>query len=184
MEIQTIIKTKRLILRPFELSDSKIVQKLAGDSKIAETTLNIPHPYEDGMAESWINTHKDNLINETSITYAIVENETGELIGAISLMGINKVHKKAELGYWIGVPYWGKGYCTDASQAIVEFGFKELNLNRIYALAFESNKGSWRVMEKMGMKYEGTRRQDVVKNGRFKDLRMYSILLEEFNAKS
>lgn len=181
MEMQPIIETKRLILRPFKLSDSKIVQGLAGDSKIAETTLNIPHPYMDGMAEAWINTHKENLINEKSITYAIVKKETEELMGAISLMAINNTHKKAELGYWVGVPYWNKGYCTEASQAIVELGFKELNLNRIYALSMECNNGSWRVMEKIGMKYEGTRRQDVFKNGKAIDLRSYAILREDFH---
>ncbi len=180
MEMQPIIETKMLILRPFKLSDSKIVQELAGDSKIAETTLNIPHPYMDGMAEAWINTHKDNLINEKSITYAIVKKETEELMGAISLMTINNAHKKAELGYWVGVPYWNKGYCTEASQAIVELGFKELNLNRIYALSMECNNGSWRVMEKIGMKYEGTRRQDIFKNGIAVDLRSYAILREDF----
>lgn len=179
MEIQPIMKTERLILRPFKLLDSKIVQELAGDSKIAETTLNIPHPYIDGMAEAWINTHKDNLINEKSITYAIVKKETDELMGAISLM-INKIHKKAELGYWIGVPYWNKGYCTEASRAIVELGFKELNLNRIYALAMESNAGSWRVMEKVGMRYEGTRREDVIKDGIPMDLKSYAILRKDF----
>ena len=183
MEIQPIIETNRLILRPFKLSDSKRVQELAGDFKIAETTLNIPHPYMDGIAESWIINHKDNLSSGKSITYAIVKKETEDLMGAISLM-INKVHKKAELGYWVGVPYWNKGYCTEASQAIVELGFKELNLNRIYALSMECNNGSWRVMEKIGMKYEGTRRQDVFKNGIAIDLRSYAILREDLHTEN
>lgn len=180
MEIQPIIKTERLILRPFELSDSKRVQELAGDSKISKTTLNIPHPYEDGLAESWISAHRDNLNSGKSITYAIVKKDTDELIGSISLM-LNKIHKKAELGYWIGVPYWKKGYCTEASQRIIEFGFRELQLNRIYALAMVDNVGSWRVMEKVKMKYEGTRRQDVIKNGVSVDLKSYGILREEFH---
>lgn len=179
MDTQPIIETERLILRPFELSDSKSVQELAGDSRIAETTLNIPHPYEDGMAETWINTHKDNLNSGKIITYAIEKKDTKELIGAIGLV-INKIHKKAELAYWIGVPYWRKGYCTEASKSIIAFGFEELNLNRIYALAMEINAGSWKVMEKVGMKYEGTRKQDVVKNGLPMDLRSYAIIREEF----
>lgn len=103
-----------------------------------------------------------------SITYAAVKKDTGELIGSISLM-INKIHKKAELGY-----------CTEASQAIIEFGFKNFDLNRIFALSFEGNAGSWRVMEKAGMEYEGTRRQDVVKNGVSVDLKSYSIIRDDF----
>lgn len=114
-----------------------------------------------------------------SITYAAVKKDTGELIGSISLM-INKIHKKTEFEYWIGASYWNNGYCTEASQAIIEFEFKNFDLNRIFALSFEGNAGSWRVMEKAGMEYEGTRRQDVVKNRVSVDLKSYSIIRDEF----
>ena len=177
---QTTIKTERLILRPFDLSDSKRVQELAGDIKIAETTLNVPYPYEDGMAESWIATHENNFNSGNGIIYAIVKKDTRELIGTVSLMGIKNIHKKAELAYWIGAPYWGNGYCTEACQSIIEFGFKNVNLNKIYALSFVDNIGSWRVMEKLGMEYEGTRREDVIKNGIAINARSYSILKREF----
>lgn len=177
---QPIINTDRLQLRPFELRDSSRVRELAGDPKVAETTLNVPHPYEDGMAEAWINMHKDIFINKKGIIYAIVKKEDNELVGTVGLH-INNTHRKAELVYWIGVPYWSKGYCTEASRALLAFGFKELNLNRIYALAMESNVASYKVMEKIGMKYEGTRRQDTIKNGVAIDLKSYAILKEEFN---
>lgn len=179
MKKQLILETERLILRPFNLSDSKRVQELAGDTRIGETTLNVPHPYEDGMAESWIGTHKDSFNNGDGIIYAIVKKDTKELVGTVSLMGIENIHKKSELAYWIGVPYWRNGYCSEACHAIIEFGFKNINLNKIYALAFEDNISSWKVMEKVGMKYEGTRRQDVIKNGIAMDSRSYSILREE-----
>lgn len=179
MEKQPILETNRLILRPFNLSDAKRVQELAGDSRIAETTLHIPHPYEDGLATLWISTHKDNYENGKSINHAIVIKGTEELIGEISLV-LKLIHRKAEVGYWIGVPYWGKGYCTEACKKIIEFGFERYNLNRIYALAMVTNIGSWRVMEKVGMKYEGTRRQDIIKNGVPVDLKSYSILREEY----
>ncbi|MBU5311178.1 GNAT family N-acetyltransferase [Tissierella carlieri] len=146
---------------------------------MSKTTLNIPHPYEDGLAESWISTHRDNLNSGKNITYAIVKKDTDELIGSISLM-LNKTHKKAELGYWIGAPYWSQGYCTEASQSIIEFGFRELYLNRIYALAMVENAGSWRVMKKVKMKYEGIRRQNVIKDGVSIDLKSYGILREDF----
>ncbi len=178
MTNQPICHTERLLLRPFELSDSSKVQEIAGDKKIAETTLNVPHPYLDGMAEVWINSHKNNLKNMTAITYAITLKGSEELIGAISLM-INKVHKKAELAYWIGVDYWGNGYCSEASKTLIKYGFDELNLNRIFALSMDSNVGSYKVMEKIGMKYEGIRRQDIIKNGVSKDLVSYSILKNE-----
>ncbi|MCD2345480.1 MULTISPECIES: GNAT family N-acetyltransferase [Clostridium] len=179
MHSQPILNTDRLILRPFELSDSSRVKELAGNPKIAETTLNVPHPYEDGMAESWISFHKESFINKKAVVYAIVTKDNNELIGTAALH-INNVHRKAELAYWIGVPYWRKGYCSEASKALLKFGFKELNLNRIYALAMASNVASYSVMKKIGMKYEGTRRQDILKNGIPVDLKSYAILSDEF----
>lgn len=176
---QPVIYTDNLILRPFVLSDARIVQQLAGDVKIAETTLNIPHPYENGMAEAWIGTHRESFSEGKGVTYAVVKNDTNELIGAIGLM-INPAHKKAELGYWIGFPYWRNGYCTEASIALIKYGFVELDLNKIYAKAFVLNVGSWTVMEKAGMVYEGTLRQEVIKNGIPYDLKSYAVLREDF----
>lgn len=178
MADQQIIHTDNLILRPFVLSDAYMVKQLAGDPIIAKTTLNIPHPYENGMAESWIGTHREAFNNGSSVTYALVKNDTNELVGAIGLM-INPSHRKAELGYWVGVPYWGNGYCTEASKALINYGFEELDLNKIYAKAFVSNIGSWTVMEKAGMVYEGTLRQEVIKDGVPHDLKSYAILRDE-----
>ena len=179
MKEQPILQTKRLILRPFKLSDSKIVQELAGDSRIAETTLNIPHPYKDGIAEAWIGTHRESFYNNTGITYAIVKKDDNKLIGAIGLM-INSNHKKAELGYWIGVPYWGQGYCTESSKEIIKLGFDILDLNKIFARARVENIASWTVMEKINMKYEGTLRHEVIKDGVPIDLKAYAIIREDY----
>lgn len=179
MEKQPILKTSRLLLRPFDINDAKRVQELAGDIKVATHTLNIPHPYEDGMAEAWINTHKEHLEQDKSITYAVVIHKTQELIGAISLM-LNLNHKKAEIGYWFGAPYWGKGFCTEATIEIIKLGFEQLGLNKIFACAVVENTGSWRVMEKAGMAFEGVRRQEVLKWGEFKDLKFYYILSEDY----
>ena len=179
MKSQQLLYTERLLLRPFVLEDAKRVQELAGDIKIASYTLNIPHPYEDGMAETWINTHRDNLEQNKSVDYAVVINETQELIGAISLM-LETNHKKAEIGYWFGVPYWNKGYCTEALKEIIKYGYEQLDLNRIYARAMVENEGSWRVMEKAGMYFEGVRRQEVLKWGEFKDLKYYYLLKEDY----
>ena len=103
-----IIKTTRLLLRFFEMSDAKRVQELAGNREIAKTTLLIPHPYEDGMAEEWISTHASSFENGEGVIFAIVEKEKDSVVGAIGLSG-NSAHQRAELGYWIGVPYWGMG---------------------------------------------------------------------------
>ncbi len=158
--------------------DAPDVQRLAGDLAVADTTLNIPHPYEDGMAEEWISTHQAVFDEGDGVTFAITLRETGELIGAISLRTANRFNR-AEMGYWIGKPYWAKGYCTEAAKAVIAYGFDELNLNRVLAYHLTRNPASGRVMEKAGMRYEGHLRQHAMKNGVYEDLKLYAILRDD-----
>lgn len=171
--------TLHLLLRPFRLSDAARVQLLAGDELIAATTLNIPHPYPDGLAKEWISTHEDDFIQKKSLILAICLQEDEKLIGAVGLT-LNAIHQHAELGYWIGSPYWNHGYCTEACAALMSFGFEHLNLNRIFAQYFLGNDASVKVMQKLGMKYEGHLRQHVKHGQRFVDLIVYGILKEDF----
>jgi ribosomal-protein-alanine N-acetyltransferase len=106
------------------------------------------------MAEEWISTHQEKFERGELVNFAIVLRNDDMLIGAIGLV-INQQHENAELGYWIGKPYWGNGYCTEAAKAVLHYGFTVLGLNRIYASHMSRNPASGRVMEKIGMKYEG-----------------------------
>jgi RimJ/RimL family protein N-acetyltransferase len=101
---QPTLCTPRLELRPFTLDDAQVVQRLAGDRAIADTTANIPHPYEDGMAEAWISTHPALYEQKIDAVYAMTLADTGELVGAIGLM-LNLDNQRGELGYWVGKPY-------------------------------------------------------------------------------
>ncbi len=175
MQERPILKTQRLILRPFVDSDGPRVQQLANDHDIASTMLNLPHPYEDGVAEKWINTHQENFDNGKGMPFAIVIHEKNELIGSISLT-VNPQHEKAELGYWIAKPYWNCGYCTEAARAVLAYGFDILKLNRICAHHFGRNPASGRVMQKIGMHHEGSLRQDIKKWEKFEDIEIYGIL--------
>jgi RimJ/RimL family protein N-acetyltransferase len=175
MILQPTLETERLILRPFSLDDAKQVQMLAGDKLVASTTLSIPHPYKDGMAENWINTHAEKLNEGKGVVFAITLNNSGKLVGAISLMNIVEGHR-AELGFWVGVPYWNKGYCTEAGRAVLQYGFMDMGLNRIHASYLSRNPASGRVMEKLGMFYEGTRKQHIFKWSVFEDLKLMGIL--------
>lgn len=174
MAEQLVLETERLILRPFTLADAPDVQRLAGDRAVASTTLNIPHPYEDGMAEAWIRTHPEQFARDETVTFAITRRD-GTLIGAIGLT-INARFRRAELGYWIGVPYWGQGYCTEAARAVRDYGFETLGLHRIHATHLTRNPASGRVMVKIGMQHEGHLREHVEKWGVFEDLEFYGIL--------
>lgn len=175
-----VIETERMILRPFRPTDAKDVQTLAGHRDVAATTYNIPHPYEDGIAETWISTHEEKFKKGEAVTLALTLKEDGRLIGTISLFEIIKGHK-GEFGYWVGVPYWGKGYCTEAAKALMEYGFNELDLNRIHGCYFTKNPASGRVMEKLGMSYEGTQIQHTLKWGKFEDLALMGMLKKDWN---
>ncbi len=180
MKQRPTLETERLLLRPFEPSDAKDVQHLAGDRAIADTTLNIPHPYEDGMAEEWISTHQPKFEAGGLVNFAIVLRGTGELIGAMGLV-IAARFERAELGYWIGKPYWGNGYCTEAGRAVFHYGFSTLKLNRIHASHLTRNPASGRVMQKLGMVHEGRARQHVKRWDRFEDLELYGLLRDEWS---
>ena len=175
MKTRPTIETKRLRLRPFELSDAKDVQRLAGDGAIADTTLNIPHPYEDGMAEEWISTHQPKFESGELLNFAIVSRTSDKLIGAIGLRIVPRF-ERAELGYWIGKPYWKNGYCTEAGRAVLQYGFSVLKLNRIHASHLKRNPASGRVMQKLGMVHEGCARQHAKRWDRFEDLVFYGII--------
>lgn len=180
---QPTLITDRLVLRPFELADGPAVRLLAGHQAIADTTLHIPHPYEEGMAESWIATHQERFENGAGAIFAICLKPDGPLIGAIGL-DIEGAHSRAELGYWIGKPYWNRGYCTEAAGAVIAYAFDTLRLNRVQARHFRRNPASGRVMQKIGMIREGCLRQSVQKWGVFEDLEIYSILREEYDGRS
>ncbi len=178
------IETERLILRGFDIGDGGDVQRLAGDKSVASTTLRIPHPYEDGIAEKWIGTHAEEFAQGKLVNFAITSRKQGHLIGAIGLT-INKEHKNAELGYWIGKPYWNNGYCTEATKAVLRYGFEVLDLNRIHAHHFKRNPASGRVIRAIGMLYEGQLRQHLKKWDKFEDVEAYGILKADYeNAKS
>ena len=172
--LQETIHTERLILRPFTLTDAPQVRALAGDRKIYETTLFVPHPYEDGMAEAWISTHQAGFYEGQGVVFAICL-ANGDLIGAISL---NKagLFNRAELGYWIGVTHWNQGYCTEAAKAVLEYGFKVLGYHKISARHFAGNLSSGRVLEKAGMRREGSLQDDVIKDGRYITVELYGIV--------
>ena len=175
------LTTARLVLRGFDATDADDVVRLAGDFAIADTTLLIPHPYGRADAEKWLATHGPKFDNGEQVDLAVTARGTGELIGAIGL-AIDARFDRAEVGYWIGKPYWGQGYCTEAGRAIVDWGFTELKLNRIYSTHFRRNPASGRVMQKLGMTREGEMRQHVKRWDRYEDMVVYGILRSEWAA--
>lgn len=172
--------TVRLLLRPFDLADAPVVQTLAGDKEIAATTLNIPHPYENGVAEKWIASLARNFAAGRSVTFAVTRRNDKMLMGAIGLE-ISRKHRHAEIGYWIGKPFWNQGYCTEGVKALLQYGFDILDLQRIFAHHLTRNPASGRVMHKVGMVHEGCLRKHVLKWNVFEDLEVYGLLEHEWS---
>lgn len=174
------IETARLILRPFAASDAPAVYEHVKEWDVASTTLNIPHPYEPSMADSWIRSHAISAAAGDGFTLAIIDRESGGLIGSISLR-LSPPHDRGELGYWVGRPYWGRGYVTEAAAAVMKYGFETLGLNRIEAHYLSRNPASGRVMQKLGMTWEGRMREHVKKWGQYEDVEACSILRREYH---
>ena len=175
------LETDRIVLRQFTVGDGPIVERLAGVREVADTTLTIPHPYPADGGAQWIGSHSDAWERRENLVLAICENSpAGQLLGAISLR-LSLAHAHAELGYWIGVANWGKGFATEAARALVNYSFAELGLHRVQGRHFTRNAASGRVMQKLGMQYEGTHRRAFRRWDRFEDVAVYAILAGEWH---
>jgi RimJ/RimL family protein N-acetyltransferase len=178
--VQTLV-TARLALRPFELTDAPLVEALAGDADVARTAF-VPHPYPPGSAQGWIAAEREVAAQGQRYTFAIVRSADGQLVGCVLLMLAPK-HSRAALGYWIGRPYWGQGYATEAAARVMAYAFEDLGLNRVAAQAMRRNRASTRVLEKVGMAHEGVLRQGIYHWGAFEDVDMYGVLQADYAAR-
>ena len=153
-------------LKPLHEDDALVIAKLANNRKIWNNIRDaMPHPYKKEDADFFIGSK----INEDPcLTFGILANEN--ICGMIGLEVQKDIYRKsAELGYWIGEPYWGKGIASEAVRLIVKYGFEEVGIERIFAAAFEYNIGSMRVLEKNGFVKEGILRKAVYKNDAYLD---------------
>ncbi|MEJ2503343.1 MAG: GNAT family N-acetyltransferase [Gemmatimonadota bacterium] len=176
--VQPRLETQRLVMRPFRLADADAVSGLANDEGVARNTLNIPYPYARDDAVAWITSHADQLERREAVTYAVTERGLDRVVGAVGLI-LELEHARAELGYWLGRPYWGRGYATEAARAVVWWGFETFDLHRVHASHFPRNPASGRVLRKLGMRHEGRLREHVLKWGEYLDLERYGMLRDD-----
>ena len=143
-----VLETKRLTLRAPRLEDAKTVATLANDRRIAENTARIPHPYRMSDAESFITGA--NKAGGEAVFLITLHDET--VIGAC---GIVPQEQTPELGYWLGLEYWGQGYATEALHAVIDYAFADLTHEALQAGARVTNPASRRVLEKCGFQWTG-----------------------------
>ncbi len=168
------IDTVRLRLRPFQTGDAATVRRLAGDWEVARSLPNVPYPYGPDEAADWIGHTRRGLAAGSEVSLAITLRHGGELVGAVGLT-LSLHGRSAELGYWIGQPYWGRGFATEAAAGILRHGFVELGLRRVSASTLGHNKASVRVLEKLGMRFEREGHREFRSRGGKRPVAVYAI---------
>jgi len=172
------LETERLILRKLRLEDAKDVFEYASDPEVSKYVTWEPHKsIEDSI--NFIKFTHERYEKKEGIIWGIVYRENNKVIGTCDISPVTK-HFRAEIAYTLARDYWGKGIMTEAVKEVIRFGFEKMNLNRIQAMCIPENIGSYRVMEKVGMKYEGLIREYIYIKGKFQDLKLYSILKREY----
>jgi len=171
------LRTERLLLRRYKRSDIPALLPLVGAREVAAQTLRIPHPYTEADAHAMFRRFR----KATGHWFGIFLGPQQQLCGGCGLT-IDPDHDRAEIGYWIGVPFWGKGIATEAVLELMRYGFEDLKLHRIFAICYTGNDASLRILEKLGMKYEGRSRQHIKKWGEYRDVENYGILADEWRA--
>ena len=170
-----MITERQISLRPLRNQDKHELTELANNKKVADNLKDaFPHPYNESHAEFFIELSSK---NQPSTNLAI-EYE-GRLCGVIGLVQQQDVYRRsAEIGYWIGEPYWNKGIATIAVRLMTDYGFNTLNLIRIHTGVFAYNVASIRVLEKNGYEKEGVFRKAITKNGKVWDEHRYAKIKE------
>lgn len=169
-------ESMNLRLRRFQPDDREALVKLADNPNVARfLAKRFPHPYSAKDADDWINLTQ----SETRpCNFAIESN--GAFVGGIGLVPLEDMHSgTAEIGYWLGEPYWGKGIASQAVELLLPYAFGELLFVRLQAMVFAENHASMRILEKCGFVCEGVLRRHIRKNGIISDAAIYAKLRSE-----
>jgi RimJ/RimL family protein N-acetyltransferase len=143
-----VLETERLTLRAPRFEDAKAIATLVNDRRIAENTLRIPHPYDLADAESFIAT-----ANAADGERAFLITRDAMVLGACGIA--RRDGEEPEIGYWLGVAFWGRGYATEAARALIDHAFGDLGYDCLAGGARVSNPASRRVLEKCGFQWTG-----------------------------
>lgn len=164
-------------LRKWRMEDAKALAKTISNKRVQDNLRDgIPYPYTVKDGEEFIASM---LSADEDTTYAFAITTGGRVVGSISVVWCGNIHfRTAELGYYIGEEYWGKGIGTDAIKQICRYIFEETDIIRIFAEPFSYNIPSCRALEKAGFQLEGTLRKNAVKNGKILDMKMYALVKE------
>lgn len=170
-----IIETERLILRRMRLDDAEDLFAYGSDPQVTRTTTWDTHLSVDD-SRAFLTLMEEQYERGENATWGIEHRADGKFIGTVGFVAITDSGYVGEIGYALARPYWGQGITTEAARAVIRFGFDYLGLHRIQATCRADNVGSYRVMEKAGLRFEGIMRGRRYVKGRFDDIRMYGLL--------
>ncbi|MDO5028486.1 MAG: GNAT family protein [Bacillota bacterium] len=176
---EIFLESDRLILSSFKAEDSFRLADLCNDIEIYRNNLSMPYPYSLEDAKDWLAYLDQAMDPNRFMVFAIRDKKDQKLMGCISLE-LSQIHKRAEVGYWLGQAYWNQGFMTEALKRIIAYVFEERKYHRIYGSHFPLNKASGRVMEKAGMVYEGTLKGHLKKQDQYIDLVCYGLTKENY----
>lgn len=179
LKIHPRLTTERLRLRPFVAEDATALAELAGSSAVADTMLDWPHPFSIANARSTIAAQAAVYQAGRAIHFAIERRDHAGLCGGIELSALDNANRCAELRFWIAETEWGQGFASEATEAVLRFGFAELGLHRIDAMHLVRGEAAGAVLRKSGFAQEGILRERVRKAGRYEDVALCSAIAGE-----
>ncbi|HBE80669.1 MAG TPA: GNAT family N-acetyltransferase [Firmicutes bacterium] len=169
------LKTDRLILRKITPADAGDIFEYASDEEVSRYVIWDTHKTIEDSRE-FIRLTLERYERDEAGDWGIVWRENGKLIGTAGFGWHDMNNRRAEIGYVLARPYWGQGIMPEAARRIVQFGFEEMGLNRVECCHFLPNEKSGRVMQKVGMSFEGIARERILAKDRFWDIKQYAIL--------
>lgn len=175
------LETKRMLIRPYLPSDANDVWLVLRRKEIYDTTYAIPRNYPRERADWWIQFVENARKNHSSLEYGMFDKSTGHYLGNCGIINIQQAMRAGALTFLVNPDFWNLGYATEASAAMLALAFGELDLFRVSGRCMSKNLASRRVMEKLGLVYEGTGRSELLKDGVFYDLDHFSILRTEWD---
>ncbi|MBM3199472.1 GNAT family N-acetyltransferase [Candidatus Woesearchaeota archaeon] len=183
MTVKTVLDGEKVYLRKLKYSDAKDIYENVKHKEVVKWTLNIPHPYPKNGAIKFIRHKHSARRKKESYAFGIVPKDYGKVVGVIDLFKIDWKNKNAELGYWLGKKYWGKGLMTESVKLMLGFAFEDLNLHKVKADLFENNHGSKKVLEKSGFNLEGKIKEGRFRYGKWQNELVYGVLSKDYLAK-
>lgn len=173
------IRGRRVFLDLPSIDHVAATVRLLNDPEVQRGTLRLPFPYTDKDARSWVRRANRDRTMGRSLGLRIVRRSDGELLGGVGLHQLEEAAARAEVGYWLGRPYWGQGYATEAVNLVARVAFTQLGIHRIEARVYPGNVASCRVARRCGFHYEGSLRDEARKNGVWQSTLLFSRLASD-----